>query len=175
MPGSGWAPIRIHQPRDQYSEIKHAENGFHHRERSDRCRDGGDACRTKGCHGREAVINEVELVGDRVEVGQRVEIERFWLNGSRQSIDAGKSKPYQQVNTKRPENCFRIRLVLGKDAAEDNHHNKYIKHKAEDDVENGKKPWVRLTKSHVLQYSGDGQQERNEQECSAQADRVHSN
>jgi hypothetical protein len=31
MPGSGWVPIRAHQPCDQHRKVEDAENGFDHR------------------------------------------------------------------------------------------------------------------------------------------------
>jgi hypothetical protein len=69
-----------------------------------------------------------------VEIRQRIEIERLGLNGSHHAEETGEGKPYQQINAKSAENCFRIGFVRGKDTPEHDDHDKYIKNKAENGV-----------------------------------------
>jgi hypothetical protein len=107
------------------------------------------------------------------QVTENLSPEVLWLDGSHHSVDTGKRKPNQQINAQRPENGFRIGLLLGEDAAEDNHHDKYIEHKTKNDVEDGKDTGVGPRKQHTFQQGGNGKQQSQEQEGAPQADCVH--
>jgi hypothetical protein len=85
-----------------------------------------------------------------MQIRLRIEIERPGLNGSHHAVETGEGEPYQQINAKRPENRFGIRSFVAKDSAEDDHHNKYIEHKAKNYADNGKQSCVGLTRQHAF-------------------------
>ena len=81
-------------------------------------------------HGAVAVIDEIEAIRNRVQVGERVEIESVGLKDVDRAEDAGKAKSDQEVDTERSENRFGTGLFLGEDAAEDDHDDENVESEA---------------------------------------------
>jgi len=84
-----------------------------------------------------------------------------------------KSKPCQQINTKCSKDGLRVRLLGGKNAAEDHHYNEDIKQKAEHNIENRKPTRGSAQIQHAMQEGWNCQQQRGNHQAAPEADHVH--
>ena len=89
-----------------------------------------------------------------MKICHRIEIEGVWLERGHHPVEAGKAESHQQIDAECSKDGFRVGLVMGKDAAENDNDNKRVKHKAEDDVKDRKGTGVSTEIHDAVQKCG---------------------
>src|SRR6202000_1200410 len=115
-------------------EEKNTENGFDNGERSGMRRNRRDARSTKRSDRAKAVVDEVQAVGNGVEVGVGIEVKGAGMNHRDEVKEARKPESDEQVDTQGTEDRFGIRVIAREDALEDDDNDEDIEAKTENDV-----------------------------------------
>jgi len=133
-------------------------------------RDAGGAERRQRS---EAVVDEIEAIGNRVEVGVGIEVERAGTDDGDEMEEAGEAESDEQIDTKRAKDRFGIGMIAREDALQDDAHNEKIEAEAQHDVADREKAWIRLEDPNVLRHRWRAEKDCEDQERSPVADRVN--
>ena len=90
----GRGAVGSYQACDQDGKVQDADDGFEDRKRTGLGGDGGNPSGTERSHGAETVINEIEAVGNAVEVRAGIQKKGVGLERDEHSVDAGKSEAH---------------------------------------------------------------------------------
>lgn len=162
-----------HQPGDENGKVQDAEDSFDDSNASGFSGDGSDAGGAERANRSEAVVDEVEAVGDGVQIGGRVEMECVRVEAGDESVDAGKSEANQKVDAERSENRFGIRLLVREDAAEDDNDDENVESQTQHDADDGQGAGVELEEDYAAQEGGHGEQCGDQQHAATEANRVN--
>ncbi len=155
---------------DEDGEVEDAKYGFKEGYRAYLARDGGDSGSAKFRDGAEAEVDEVEAVGDVVEIGYRVQVEGVWLDADDRAVDAGEGEAEEDVDGKGAEDGFGGCMPFGVDVAKDDGKNDEVEGDAEQAAGDDGEAGVRRGEQDPLQESWDGEAEDQNKEFATEAD-----
>ena len=164
-PKAGAGAVGVHEAGNQHGEEEDAEDGFDDRERASvrgNRRDAGSAERRQRA---EAVVDEIEAIGNRVEVGVGIEVKRGGAKDSGEVEETRKAESDEEIDAQRAEDGLGIGMIAGEDAFEDNTYNENVEAEAEDDVAHREDAGIGgLEQPDVLGHRGGAKKDRENQE-----------
>src|SRR5579863_8387843 len=174
VPEAGAGTVGVHEAGNQDGEEEDAEDGFDDRQRAGVGGDGSDAGSTKRGDCAEAVVDEVEAVGDGVEVGVWVEVKGTGVDNGNEMEKAGEAESDEEVNAERSEDGFRIGVIARENPLQHHAHDEYIETKAEGDVAHREDAGIGgFEKPDALGHRGRAEQYGEDQERAPIADSVN--
>jgi hypothetical protein len=135
--------------------------------------DGRDAGSAERSESAEAVVDEIETIGNGVEVGVGIEVEGGGADDGDEMEEAGEAESDEEIDTESAEDGFGIGMIAREDALEDHAHNENVEAKAKSDVGDRENAGIGLEDPDVLRHRWNAEKNCKYQERAAVTDGVN--
>lgn len=168
--GADYRAVAAHDAGDEDGEVEDAEDGFEEGYGACLARDGGNAGCAEFGDSAEAEVDEIEAVGDLVEVGDGIEEEGIGLQADDETVDTGKDEAQKKVDRERAEDGFGGWFLLGVDAPEEDGEDDGVEDEAEEAVDES--DGAGRQEKDALQERGNGEAEEQDNEIATRGNGV---